>query len=104
MPKIACRLFLEITEVRVQRLKDISAEDALAEGIEKSKPLAMGFMNYSNPAKYFEEGNFYDGLSAASWSFLSLFASINGEEKVNENPFVWAITFKRIDKPANWPC
>lgn len=91
MPKDACRLFLEITEVRVERIQGITANDARAEGIMR-------------------EGNYYMNYNAGicnlhrpSISFETLWKNINGADSWNENPFVWAITFKRIDNPANWP-
>jgi hypothetical protein len=98
MPKKACRIFLEITEVRLQRLQDISANDAIDEGIEiVPSDMPVTYKNYEN-------GFEWDGLGDSTQSFQSLWQSINGTDSWYKNPFVWAITYKRIDKPANWPC
>jgi hypothetical protein len=98
MPKEACRLFLEVTEVRVQRLQDISANDAIDEGIEiVPSDMPVTYKNY-------EKGFEWDGLGDSTQSFQSLWESINGHDSWQANPFVWAITFKRIVKLANWPC
>lgn len=78
MPRWASRITLEITGVRVERLNDISEEDAIAEGMDWHRgPLRVG---HTNP------------LSA----FQSLWESINGDGSWALNPFVWAIEFKRV--------
>jgi len=72
MPRWACRLVLEITGVRVERLQDISVTDAWAEGVPHSPDV--------NPAHEFQ----------------ALWESINGAESWEANPWVWAISFQRI--------
>lgn len=96
MPFDICRIFLRVKEIRVERLQNISEEDAIREGITKSRPIPMGWMNYMNPALYFKVDKEYLGTSAAAASFFSLWASINGEESYNSNPWVWVIAFERI--------
>jgi len=100
MPKEACRLFLEITNIRCERLQDITGDEAVKEGI---MPLNMSsaqlaesgqlYFDYSKPKQFFN-----DGLPSF-WSFNSLWCSINGNKSWEENPFVWVIEFKRVDCP-----
>jgi hypothetical protein len=78
MPKSACRLFLQIESIRVERLHDISKEDAMKEGY----PFEPHRVNPENHAQ--------------SW-FHQLWIDINGNW--NDNPWVWVIQFKRIEKP-----
>jgi hypothetical protein len=87
MPRWASRILLEITGVKVERLNDISEEDAKAEGAQPSV--------YSWP----------DGTSSASAmdcnglhrnGFRNLWESINGNGSWWLNPYVWAIEFRRI--------
>lgn len=85
MPRWASRLTLEITSVRVERLQDITEEDAIAEGVEK---LSHGFRDYS--------GKLDAQLGQATTSYATLWESINGSGSWNVNPWVWAIEFKRI--------
>lgn len=80
MPKSACRIFLQITDIRVERVQDISEEDAKAEGVIL--------------------GNFPNDMYGSA--FCELWTRINGAESWNANPWVWAITFNRIDKPENF--
>jgi hypothetical protein len=78
MPKKFSRITLEITGVRVERLQDISEEDAEAEGTKypAGGPTSCYCMGYS-------------------W----LWESINGKGSWDKNPWVWVIEFKRI-KPS----
>lgn len=99
MPKKACRLFLEVTNVRVELLHDISNNDAKSEGIEAHYLLKkQGYMHYTKPDKFIPFGD----ADAARTSFFSLWMSINGDESLDKNPWVWAYDFKRVEKPANF--
>lgn len=94
MPREACRLRLKIKSIRVERLMDISEQDAIAEGVRQR---FGGFINYANPSNLLTET--YPFLSrkysAAQMSYLSLWEKINGENSFEENPWVWVIEFER---------
>jgi len=77
MPRIASRITLQITNIKVERLQDISEADAVKEGIDLSK--TSGDWEHT-PVQEFEK----------------VWTKINGEESWNKNPFIWAIEFKRI--------
>jgi hypothetical protein len=83
MPRKASRITLEILQIRCERLKDISDSDALAEGIEP-------YSGYIVP-KVFEKD------SVHIHRFKELWESINGNGSWDLNPYVWAITFKRVE-------
>lgn len=93
MPRAACRILLEITCVRVERLNNISQEDAQAEGME----LTGWRPTYSDPDSGGEVWTPYD-------NFAQLWESIYGEESWKANPWVWVIEFKVVpnvqDNPA----
>lgn len=86
MPRWASRILLEITSVRVERLNDISQQDAQAEGME----LTGWRPTYSDPDSGGEVWTPYD-------NFALLWESIYGEESWLANPWVWVIEFKRIE-------
>lgn len=87
MPRWASRLTLELTEVRVQRLQEISEEDAKAEGVA----------NYLQPGEVPDVPFGY--LTDARDAFRSLWDSINGERAAwDSNSWVWAVSF-RVLKP-----
>jgi hypothetical protein len=91
LPRWASRITLEITEVRVQRLQDISEDDALAEGCSghDPDPVDQGGAIYA-----------WKGRSSAPCPrahFLALWDGINGKRAPwASNPWVWAITFRRL--------
>ncbi|HAU3358221.1 TPA: hypothetical protein JDL67_000799 [Salmonella enterica subsp. salamae] len=87
MPRWASRILLEITNVRVERLNDISEEDAAAEGVGQ---LRGGFW------KHYQPGWTQHQLSARG-SFVTLWKSIYGADSWQANPWVWVIEFKRVE-------
>lgn len=87
MPKAAARIWLEVTDIRVERLQDISKEDAKAEGVE---PVADGYKNYM--PKLSSTSQFC--WPTAYHSFQSLWESINGAESWDRNPWLWVVKFK----------
>lgn len=98
MPKEACRIFLQITDVRVERLQEISKADAISEGIKSFRPVPG-----DGPAEtqYYHYLNDKWGPSPIH-SFQTLWHKINGEESWNNNPWVWVISFKRTERPKNF--
>ena len=87
MPRWACRLELEITDIRAQRLHDISEEDAQAEGI-LSPDVHAAMTNVLENAS--DNGRFYRVAFERAWK------EIYGPESWTSDPWVWALTFKRV--------
>lgn len=94
MPKEAARIFLRVTNVRVERLQDIIEEQAAQEGAPKA-------FEYSTPEgsviTFDETGYFFLG-------FKALWNSTIKKDKLpfhgwNANPWVWVIEFERCEKP-----
>lgn len=89
MPKEAARIFLRVTNVRVERLRDITVEDALAEGMDK----------------YIRLNGELDENSIIT-SFIGVWNSTIKKSDLdsygwNANPWVWVIEFERCDKPES---
>lgn len=91
MPRWASRILLEVTGVSVERLQDISEEDAAAEGISDG-----GCLNCGEP----EPCGCADPKPDARDAFARLWHSINGEESWHANPWVWVVEFKRVEGGA----
>lgn len=72
MPRWASRITLEVTEVRVEKLQDISEGDACAEGMPSSV-----------------------ANSPRVW-YASLWNQINGDGAWDANPWVWCVSFKKV--------
>jgi hypothetical protein len=100
MPKEACRIFLQVTNIRVERLDAISETDAIEEGIELIEHNC--FKNYMQGKDWFynhKNQNGFEMLEGPIGSFFSLWAKINGNDSLNENPLVWVYEFEVISKP-----
>ncbi|WP_050451066.1 hypothetical protein [Bordetella bronchiseptica] len=82
MPRSACRLVLEITGVRVERLQDISEADAMAEGCSPAWLDAGG-----NTTVHTEAPPTY------RQGFARLWREINGDGAWPANPWVWVVEF-----------
>lgn len=91
MPRWASRLTLRITDVRVQRLQDISEEDARAEGAGLYVP-GHGFI--TEQTLHADPG--YSNFLAPRQGFEAIWTEINGADSWAANPWVWAISFEVI--------
>lgn len=95
MPRLRSRLTLEITDVRVQRLQDISEEDARAEGFPLPGP---------QPSTIVIDGKAHRGTSVFMEPLGAFVAYWNGLAAATDgpdwkaNPWVWAITFDVVPK------
>jgi hypothetical protein len=88
MPRWASRLTLEVTDVRVERLHDITEEDARAEGVEAWMESLRGGPHYNHNAQL--------GAYPVT-AFARLWDSINGERAAwHSNPWVWVVAFRRV--------
>lgn len=86
MPRKASRITLEIESVRVERLNEISEEDAKAEGIDG--------WNWDGDVLPFVAANQH--LHPAVLKYALLWQSINGPGSWDANPWVWVVTFRRV--------
>lgn len=77
MPRWASRITLAVTEVRVERLQDISDADAFAEGIQQCANKGIGS----------------DGT--ARGTYRALWNQINGAGAWSANPWVWVVEFRK---------
>ncbi|MCF0071299.1 hypothetical protein LZD49_12530 [Dyadobacter sp. CY261] len=101
MPREISRVLLEITDVRIDRLQNISAADAIGEGIKahESWPEAPDVPRYQLYGPLYEKSADklgYETISDPVFSFFTLWISIHGDDAVKKNPWVWVVNFKRL--------
>ena len=104
MPFTAARIFLKITEIRVERLNNITDKDAIAEGIDWfSQEVGMPrYKDYTADASgYGHPDHDYPTVGVPACSFSTLWESINGIDSWEANPWVWVIVFERCEKPIS---
>lgn len=83
MPRWASRILLEVTDARVERLQDITYEQAVAEGVYRTTPRVWTATDEGGACHKYPEHAFRD-----------LWISTGGDW--DANPWVWCIEFKRI--------
>jgi hypothetical protein len=87
MPRWACRLTLRVTDVRVERVQEISRDDSRAEGLKHANAHQIG-------KTYYAPGWVEDPRDA----FARLWDSINAKRAPWEsNPWVWVVEFERVE-------
>jgi hypothetical protein len=107
MPKKAARIWLKVREVRVERLHDISPDDAGDEGVEywnvdadafEGGELVADYKNYTWEDDPQSQDYHFPTFANPVDSYRTLWESINGAESWNANPWVWVISFEVISK------
>lgn len=84
MPRWASRILLEITAVRVERLQDITPDQAIAEGVDAD--MCRQYLETS-PSRH-------ECKEAEIHGFAGLWQSTGGDW--NANPWVWVVEFRRV--------
>lgn len=92
MPKTAARIWLKVTDVRVERIKEITEEQAAAEGRIDNR----GFIHSPD--------NEYEKIHTAREDFINIWNSTIKKSDLDRygwdaNPWVWVIEFERCEKP-----
>jgi hypothetical protein len=101
MPRWASRLTLTVTDVRVQRLQDISEKDALAEGITAQSMIigshcARGVHTEVHGERFFSgtEPHDHDGYDDGIDAYAALWNRLHGDGAWDANPWVVAVSFQ----------
>lgn len=95
MPKFASRALLEITDIRIERLNDISEQDAIAQGI---KHIHADPKDRVGPNHFTKSNGWYQcSRPTAAEVFKEMYKVSDDYEKYGENPWVWVIEFKTIE-------
>lgn len=100
MPKEAARIFLRVTDVRVERLQEITEEDAIAEGCEGIR-CACSNKECGGGMVVCTDCMGTGWLEPPTREFMFLFDILNNKSDYdwNANPWVWVIAFERCEKP-----
>jgi len=95
IPRRASRITLEVTEVRVERLQDISESDAIAEGVQGLEKMLAGGTDTRDPDSGFESALIRNPVL----TFRYLWDEINDKSRDyywDANPWVWVVEFRRV--------
>jgi hypothetical protein len=112
MPKAACRIWLRVKSVRVERLQDISEKDIIAEGVRipvsnkstENNKVVLELGAKDKAISFLPKGK--EKLSQKDYLFAfwaELWCKVNGRESWDANPWVWVVEFERLDaKPESF--
>jgi hypothetical protein len=96
MPHWASRITLELTSVRVERVQEISDNQAIAEGIERNPE----YPTLWKRGDLHGDQNTMKSTGFPKLAFRSIWEAINGHESWSTNPWVWVVEFKRLEQSA----
>ncbi len=97
MPKEAARIWLKVTNVRVERLQNITEEQAKAEGISEECATAWWKPTYNDP----DSGGYPEYRKTFAWDLWNSTVKKADIDRYGwkANPWVWVIEFERCEKP-----
>ena len=96
MPRILSRITLEITDIRVERLRNMTSNDAIAEGAYEVSRVGDGPASATWTMGASQEWRYDSPLQAFEALWNSIYAKRGFGWDVN--PWVWVIIFKRVEK------
>lgn len=96
MPRWASRLTLRVTDVRIERLQDITEEDARAEGVRKDDAAVV--IDADGKIRS-DLSHTYRGAFAAAWDSIYGKRDPSTPESWTANPWVWVVSFERVEVP-----
>lgn len=108
MPKEAARIWLKVTDVRVERLQDLDSDDAIREGINYEDVVPCVPSLPDNPEydtdQLIEESQYEQERELLANSFGKLWDSTIKKKDLpvygwDANPYIWVIVFERCGKP-----
>lgn len=90
MPRWASRIELEITEVRLQQLQDITEQDAAAEGVQ--------VVRYGVAEDDYLADEEDEDLLGAVDLYRAVWESLQGVGSWDQNPWIWVVTIRTVQK------
>ena len=97
MPKEAARIWLKVTDVRVERLREITEEQAKAEGIGEEWAMDWWSPTFNDP----DSGGYprYRDTFVHLWNYTIKKSDLD-RYGWDANPYVWVVEFERCEKPS----
>jgi hypothetical protein len=98
LPRWASRITLEVTDVRVERLQEISEDDAILEGALEAHDTDRQVDSWARWTQRVDPGAH---VGTARGAFAALWERIHGPNSWAASPWVWAITFKPVPRDGS---
>lgn len=99
MPRAACRTLLEITSIRVEKLWDITDEDAIAEGCRHFPNLPSKHPGEDTRWSFEDAASVDECLISPKYAFLNYWDKLNKKRGygIEAKPWVWVVSFKKVE-------